>query len=65
MKNVGSPSAKRGRRYQGVFHRPSELNQDVETRESLDVPVNWVMKNTDSAAALARPAASERFSSPC
>jgi CRP-like cAMP-binding protein len=31
MKNVGGPAAKRGRRSQGVFHRPSELNQDFET----------------------------------
>jgi hypothetical protein len=73
MKNVGSPSAKRGDRYQGVFHRPSELNQDFETlffgrekpRKSLDVPVKWVMKNTNPAAALAWLEASERFSSPC
>jgi hypothetical protein len=72
MKNVGSPSAKRGRRQQGVFHRPSELNQDFETlpflgknpRKSVDVPVNGMMKNTNPAAALARLAASERFSSP-
>jgi hypothetical protein len=31
MKNVRSPSAKRGRRHQGVFHRPSEPNPDFET----------------------------------
>jgi hypothetical protein len=30
MKNVASPSAKRGRRHQGVFHRPSEPNQVFE-----------------------------------
>jgi hypothetical protein len=38
-----------------VFHRPSEPNQDFETllfpgedpRKSLDVPVKWVMKNTN------------------
>jgi hypothetical protein len=30
MKNVGSQSAKRGRRHRGVFHRPSGLNQDFE-----------------------------------
>jgi hypothetical protein len=73
MKNVGSPSAKRGRQHQGVFHRPSELNQDFETllfpgenpRKSLDVPVKWVLKDTNPAAALAWLAASERFSSPC
>jgi hypothetical protein len=73
MKNVGSPSAKRGRWHQGVFHRPSEPDQDFETllllgekpRKSLDVPVKWVMKNTNPAAALAWLAASERFSSPC
>jgi hypothetical protein len=72
MKNVGSPSAKRGRWHQGIFHRPSELNQDCETllfggkpRKSLDVPVKWVMKNTNPAAALAWLAAPERFSSPC
>jgi hypothetical protein len=73
MKNVGSLSAKRGHRHQGVFHRPSEPNQDFETlllwgerpRKSLDFPVKWVMKNTSAAAALAWLAASERFSSPC
>jgi hypothetical protein len=65
MKNMGSPSAKRRRGHQGVVHRPSELNPDVKTRKSLDVPVKWVMKNTNPAAALARPAVSERFSSPC
>jgi hypothetical protein len=73
MKNVGMPSAKRGCRHQGVLHRPSELNQDVEAllfwgekpRKSFDVPVKWVMKNTNPAAAFAWLAASERFSSPC
>jgi hypothetical protein len=72
MKNVRSPSAKRRRRHQGVFHRPAELNQDSEAllffgekrRKSLDVPVKWVMKNTNPAAALAWLAASDRFSSP-
>jgi hypothetical protein len=72
MKNVGSSSAKRGRRRQGGFHRPSELSQDFETlflggeepRKSLDVPVKWVMKKTNPAAALAWLAASGRFSSP-
>jgi hypothetical protein len=32
--------------------------------KSLDVPVNWVMKNTKPAAAPAWLATSERFSSP-
>jgi hypothetical protein len=72
MKNVGSPSAKRERRHQGVFHRPSELNQDVENssflaekpRKSLDVPVKWVMKNAIRATALAWLIASQRFASP-
>jgi hypothetical protein len=58
---------------QGVFHRPSELNQDFEALlflgeiplKSLDVAVKWVMKNTNPAAALAWLAASERLSSPC
>jgi hypothetical protein len=73
MKNVGSPSAKRGHRHQGVFHHRSELNQDFETllfwreepRKSLDVPVKWVMKNTNPAAALAWLAPSKHSSSPC
>jgi hypothetical protein len=72
MKNMGSPAAKRGRQHQGVFHCPSELNQNVETllfggekpRKSLAVPAKWVMKNTHPVAALAWLAASERFSSP-
>jgi hypothetical protein len=72
MKNVGSLSAKRGRQPKGVFHRPSELHQDVETllflgeklRESSDVLVKRVMKNAISAAALAWPEAHQRFSSP-
>jgi hypothetical protein len=59
MKNVGSPSAKRGRGYPDGFHRPSEPNQDFETllllgeKQSLGAPVKWVMKNTNPAAALA------------
>jgi hypothetical protein len=71
MKNVGSPSAKRGRRHQGVFHRPSEPDQDVEgllmlrdkPRKSSEVLVKWVMKNAISVAAPVWPEAHQRFSS--
>jgi hypothetical protein len=69
MKNVGSPSAKRGRRHQGVFHRPSELNQDIEALPFLgedlervfDVPVKMGDENAVSAAALAWPEAHAAF----
>jgi hypothetical protein len=72
MKNVGSPSAKRGRRHQGVFHRPSEPDKVVESllmlrdkpRKSSEVLVKWMMKNAIAAAALVWPEAHQRFSSP-
>jgi hypothetical protein len=52
MKNVGKPEIELGQSRESVFHRPSELNQDVETLLVLagpgkfcDVLAKWVMKS--------------------
>jgi hypothetical protein len=69
MKNVRSPSAKRGAALKAFFIAPEPGRRNFlfladQPRKSLDVPVKWVMKNTNPAAALPWLAASERFSSP-
>jgi hypothetical protein len=52
MKNAGKPEIESGQSSDGVFHRPSELDQDVETLLVLagpgkfcDVLAKWVMKS--------------------